>query len=99
MLNYPFTERTRLRVRIEVRDVSHDDPARVLSLRHLTTTEACQRAYIAARDESGLGVSRFGSGEVFDEAGQHLATISYNGRLWPPLPWRSYLKPLAEAPA
>ena len=24
---------------------------------------------------------------------------SYNGRLWPPLPWCSDLKPLAEAPA
>ena len=39
MLNYPFTERTRLRVRIQVRAVSHDAPARVLSLRHLTTTD------------------------------------------------------------
>lgn len=88
---YPVTDRTRLRVRYELE-------AATKWIEHLTSFEACQRAYVTARDLSGLGASRFGTGEVLDEAGQVIAHISYNGRLWPPLPWSPDMRPLAEAP-
>jgi hypothetical protein len=66
--------------------------------------EEAQRGYIALRDRTGYGASQFGFGEVFDEAGQLVATVSYNGRLWAPSPdgrgggWRPGAAPVAEAP-
>lgn len=87
----PVTNRTRLRVRYEI-----DCAPQWLTL--LASLEACQRAYSIARDLSGLGASRFGTGEVLEESGQVIAHISYNGRLWPPLPWTPDMQPLAEAP-
>lgn len=58
----------------------------------------CQLSYIALRDETGLGASQFGDGEVFDASGKKVARISYNGRMWPAGQWSSDMKPLAEAP-
>lgn len=86
------------RVRIEVS--AGRDPAEpgALWLRGLATLADCQRAYVEAREWADLGASQFGTGEVFDRFGQHVASISYNGRLWPPVPWHSGLVPLAEAP-
>ena len=60
--------------------------------------ETCQRTYIATRDRTGLGGSRFGDGEVFDADGTPVARISYNGRAWPAGPWEAGAVPLAEAP-
>lgn len=82
---------TYLSVRYQIEDQAH-------WLRHLHSTEACQKAYVAARKASGLGASAFGIGEVFDAQGQHIAQISYNGRLWPAGPLDVNTQPLAEVP-
>lgn len=95
---YEISERTRFSVRYEVffgRDYA--EPG-VYWLTNMTSMEECQRAYIKVRAESGLGASQFGTGELFDEMGQHLAYISYNGRVWPPVAWHPDIKPLADAP-
>lgn len=86
--NYAADERTRYSVLIEVE-------GEITALRHMLTLDACQRAYIDLRETSTLGASSFGEGNVFDEMGQHIARISYNGRLWEPLPWNPEQKPLA----
>ena len=102
-LNYPVSERTRFRVRVEINE-DLSGPPRVAWVRHCRSLEEAQRGYVALRDRSGYGASQFGFGEVFDEAGQLVATVSYNGRLWPPSPdgrvwgWRPGTDPVAEAP-
>lgn len=35
-------------------------------------------------------------GDVYDQ-GKLVARVSYNGRVWPPGPWRPGMKPLLEA--
>lgn len=95
---YEITDRTRFRVRYEIHGGRDFAALGTYWLNNFTSLEDCQRAYIEAREQSGLGASQFGSGELFDEMGQHLAYLSYNGRLWPPVPWRAGLEPLAEAP-
>lgn len=60
---------------------------------------ALQRAYIAGRKASGEGASTFASADVYDEMGQQVARISYNGRLWPAGEWASWSKHIADAPA
>lgn len=97
-LNYEMSERTRLKVRIEVYEEFSDEP-RIDWIRTCQSFEEAQERYIEARDASGLGASGFGDGEVFDEMGQTLARISYNGRLWAPLPWTPEARPVAEAPS
>jgi hypothetical protein len=67
-------------------------------VKHIPDLETAQRAYVNMRDNLDLGASQFSSGEVFDEMGQHIARISYNGRLWPAGPWSPETEPLAEAP-
>ncbi|MCR9276231.1 MULTISPECIES: hypothetical protein [unclassified Mameliella] len=89
--NYNADERTRYDLRLQI------EGCVVWTRGHLTLEEA-QAAYITWRDESGLGGSDFASGEVFDQFGQHIARISYNGRLWEPLPWHPGMSCLAEAP-
>lgn len=96
--DYQITARTRFRVRVEI-DAGRENAAPGTCWLHgFTSLEDCQRAYVEARNASGLGASQFGYGEVYDESGQHLARISYNGRLWPPLPWTPDMRPLADAP-
>ena len=101
-LGYPVTERTRFRVRVEIHEDLSGTP-RVDWVRGCRSLEEAQRGYVALREESGYGASQFGFGSVFDEAGQLIATISYNGRLWAPAPaglgWRPGVEPVAEAPA
>lgn len=99
ILGYPVDERTRFSVRIEIYPKNHDGRPRVRWLRTIKTLTDCQRHYIAARDESDLGASCFGPGHVFDEAGQHVARISYNGRLWGPEEWTPGQQVVAEAPS
>lgn len=89
--HYEPTERTRYRVRVEI-----DGSVEWLS--SLLTLADAQRRYASVRDMTGLGGSGFSTGDVFDEAGQHIARISYNGRLWPALPWQPGMPPLAEMP-
>lgn len=60
--------------------------------------DECQRAYIEAREKAGLGHSQFGCAEVFSDSGEHIAHISYNGRVWPPEPWTPNSTPLSEVP-
>ena len=38
--------------------------------------------YCAARDKSGLGGSRWHEGKIYNESGDQIAYISYNGRIW-----------------
>lgn len=102
-LGYPVTERTRFRVRVEIFEDLSGVP-RVDWIRGCRSLEEAQRGYVAMREASGYGASQFGFGHVFDEAGQLIAHISYNGRLWAPegraglSPWRPGVPPVAEAP-
>ena len=97
-LNYPFDERTRFKLRLESYPDSHDlAPSEVVWVKNLRTLEAAQQAYLDAVAASNLGGSRFLPGEVFDEAGQHIAWISYNGRLWAPETWTPGMTAVAEA--
>ena len=86
---YDHDERTRYKARIEVDDEG------VVWLGPHDTLHDVQVAYIKKRNATGLGASGFGSGDVFDERGQHLARISYNGRLW--RPWSAGVM-IAESP-
>ena len=95
---YQITERTRFRVRYSIHAGRDSADIGTYWITNLSSLEDCQRAYMEARDKSGLGASQFGSGELFDEMGQQLAYLSYNGRLWPPVAWHPELKPLADMP-
>lgn len=96
-LGYEADERTRFSLRYEVFGDSDHMPS-VRWHRTLFTLTEAQRLYVRDRDASGLGASGFGAGFIFDQFGQEVAQISYNGRLWPPLPWTSQSRPVAEAP-
>ena len=50
--------------------------------------------YEAARDISGMGASEFGSATVTDSRGHEVASVSYNGKVWPPGDWSKETKPL-----
>lgn len=58
---------------------------------------AAARAYIEAGD---LGGGNWPEIRILEAAtGDHVATVSYNGRVWPPVPWHSGLKPLFDPQA
>jgi len=97
-LNYPWDETTRFTLRLEYYEGGDLDPATVRFIKELPTLEAAQRAYVEVRDASDLGASRFLPGEVFDQTPEHVARISYNGRLWTPDPLTAGGEPIAEAP-
>lgn len=98
-LNYPYDERTRFSLRMEFYPGADLDPAEVKFVNTLMSLRDAQIAFIKEVEAQGLGASRFLPGEVFDESGQHIARISYNGRLWAPEPLRSGGTPIAEAPS
>jgi len=52
------------------------------------TLDEARAMWIALRDSEFLGSSDCvrGNGKYY-ENGQHVATVSYNGRLWSPEPW------------
>lgn len=100
---YDATERTRLKLiapgaeggspRLSVpapAETWHDLEAQLVAL---------QRAYIDQRDRSGEGASTFAQGAIYDETGQLVARVSYNGRLWDAEAWKPGQVPLLEAPA
>lgn len=101
-LGYPMSDRTRFRVRIEVSDGEISIPlpfwAGPVWAEFLMTLEAAQVAYVRLRRLSGLNVTQFGPGEVFDESGQHIATITFGGHVWPPMPWLPGSAPVARPP-
>lgn len=99
-LNLTYDQTSRFVLRLEYYEADDFAPSTVRFIEDLRTLEAAQRAYIEARDLSGLGGSRFLPGEVFDAApeGDHVARISYNGRLWRPETWIAGSEPIAEAP-
>jgi hypothetical protein len=86
------------RLRIEFYPGGDFDPSEVRFIENLGSHEAAQIAYLDARDASGLDLRRFLPGEVFDHTGEHVARISYDGRLWAPDPLTTGGTPLAEAP-
>lgn len=46
--------------------------------------EQASRMVCQARDASGMGASEMGSKfDIFDDAGNGIAYVSYNGRVWP----------------
>lgn len=98
-LNYPSTERTRFTVHIEIHPGRDGCVPGKITLAHLRSLTDAQLAYAAIREESWLGGSQFGDGLVYDEMGQNIARISYNGRIWGPLPWHPKAQPVGEAPA
>lgn len=97
-LNYQWDENTRFTLRLEYYEGGDLDPATVRFIKELATLEDAQRAYVEARDASDLGASRFLPGDVFDQTPEHVARISYNGRLWTPDPLTTGGEPIAEAP-
>lgn len=75
----------------------HDDRPGKRVLRGLASIADCQRAYAKIRDNSDAGGSSFGEG-LITEAGQTVARISYNGRVWEPIPYPE-AKLIAEFPS
>lgn len=61
----------------------------------VATLEEASKLYEKLRDASGLGASRWPSGSVF-EGRELAATISYNGRVWPPGNWTADSVPLYD---
>lgn len=102
-LGYRVTERTRFRLRLDLGDGREPLPVELQPgpywRRGLRSLDACQRAWISLRSRYDLGMSQCSGGEVFDEAGQHVAHVSYNGRLWPHCQWSREIEAAAEAPA
>jgi hypothetical protein len=50
--------------------------------------EQASEFYCAARDRSGAGASRFPSAKIVTENGTEVASVSYNGRVWPAGDWK-----------
>lgn len=94
-LGYEATETTRFSLRFSILG---EETSKTSWIRNIKTLEETQRAYIVARNASGLGASQFSDGDVFDEKNTRVARISYNGRLWRPEPWSASSKAVAEAP-
>ena len=103
-LGYPYSERTRFEVRVEINeDLSGASTPKWI--RGCQTLREAQERYLALRDQlqGEFFTRQMGFGFVFDEAGQEIASISSNGRLWAPSadgqsPWRIGVEPVAEAP-
>lgn len=54
------------------------------------------RAYEFVRNAIGFTMrSRLAVGRVMD-GDRHVATVSYNGRVWPPEPWHADMLPLFD---
>lgn len=61
---------------------------------HTTNTLAEVSAiYSAARDESGLGASRWPEAIVYSD-GKAVGRVSYNGKIWPVGEWSVGMTPL-----
>jgi len=97
-INLDPEPKDRFRLRIEFYPGGDFDPSEVRFIENLGSHEAAQIAYLGARDASGLDLRRFLPGEVFDHTGEHVARISYDGRLWAPDPLTTGGTPIAEAP-
>lgn len=69
-------------------------PPAEVPVANLAEASAAAQAYIKAFD---LGGGNFPHAKVYNAAGVEVARVSYNGRVWPPGPFRSDMKPLAEA--
>ena len=68
-------------------------PTQEVRVKHVDEAiEAC-RAYI---NEHDLGSGNWTGGQITDAAGNVIAKISYNLRVWPPGPWTTDLKPIYE---
>lgn len=52
--------------------------------------------FCRARDESGFGASKVPQVFIVDDAGECVAKISYNGRVWPPEEWQPGQQPLFD---
>lgn len=83
--HYDHDERTRYDVRI-VEYGAYFEEVEAHWVRGCLTLEEAQIKYAERRDEIcnriGAGASRVSTGQIFDERGQHLAYVSFNGRLW-----------------
>lgn len=97
-LNYLLNSRTRFKVRVTYSEGREPVIPGSTWLKWASTLAAAQQLYITARNKSDLGGSQFSDGEVYDEMGQYVARISYNGRLWSPEPWTPLSVAIAEAP-
>jgi hypothetical protein len=60
--------------------------------------EQASRMFCAARDKSGLGMSRISEPLITDEHGTVVAYVSYNGRVWAGAPqdWNVDSKPIYD---
>jgi hypothetical protein len=52
--------------------------------------------FCAARDRHGEGASKTPSPEIVTEAGTVIATVSFNGRVWPPGAWTPTTAPIYD---
>ena len=52
--------------------------------------------YCRARDAHGEGASKTPSALIVDEHGAEVASVSYNGRVWPAAEWRADMRPLYD---
>lgn len=59
------------------------------------TLADASRHYCERRDQTGLGASTFPEATLIRE-GVIIGRISYNGRIWHPVPWRPGDKPMYD---
>ncbi|WP_234831934.1 hypothetical protein [Sphingobium yanoikuyae] len=59
------------------------------------TLEQASRGYCERRDQTGLGASAFPEAELMRD-GVIVGRISYNGRIWHPIPWRPGDRPIYD---
>ncbi len=56
----------------------------------IASYEQASKMICNARDTSGMGASEMGSKfDIFDEAGNGIAYVSYNGRVWPGIEYKA----------
>ena len=59
------------------------------------TLADASRRYCERRDQTGLGASAFPEAELMLD-GVVVGRISYNGRIWQPVPWRPGDRPIYD---
>ena len=66
-------------------------PRRRQKIKDIVEASKTCLAYIAGYE---LGSGNWNGGDVFDERGQKVASVSYNGVVWPPGKWSPGVVPL-----
>lgn len=64
--------------------------------KQVESLKAASELYCQIRDASGAGASTFPEGIIVDDAGNFMARISYNGRVWAQRNWTDSEVPIFD---